>query len=936
MLSDELNNNKLDELDELEELEELDELDESEEEDECDESITEESNNDNDIIDVFNNKEIHLDTDNDNIEFQIIDIQGGDGYYDNSVKDQNEPDEDEDNKKRIEYKYILKVFGKTKKGNSVYLQLLNYKPYFYIEFGKSFRLRDSYKIDDKLVDKFFNKLHNNIEFKHRSSFIKYKKVKSYKLYGFTNKKKFRFYKIILQTKSAWYTYAKEIRNLNYDVYNNNITLYESNLDPMLRFIHLRDLNSAGWVKVNSSDYWQTKEKKSRCQIDITANWKQIHKIEKSIIAPFCVLSFDLECSSIDGSFPQVRRTRDNINDIIESGIHVPANYKGDSIISIGCTYSIVGRPNIVHKHVLCLNVCADIEGVTVKYFGRESDLIIAFSNLVKDTDPDYLIGYNIYGFDYKYLYGRAEVLGIDQIFNDMSRLQNKHCKLIKKELSSAALGVNEMSYMDLVGRINLDLLKVVQRDYKFKVYKLDFVANYFLGVGKDDVTPQEIFKLQNGTPLDRKRLNKYCIQDCELCNKLESKLDIIINTIAMANIASVPVNFILLRGQGIKVFSSTARFCHKYNYRIKVVNKSQVYPKQNKGAFVLTPQLSFYDLPVAVCDFKSLYPCCMISENLSHDTWVNDPEYDNIEGIEYLDIDSEFTDGTILKIRFKQPEKQKDGTILNEDRGILCMLEIKLLDDRSKYKKLMESETDPFKKKLYNSMQLAIKVMCNSIYGQTGASTSQICCKFIAAATTAMGRHYLMSSKEIVEKDYGAEVVYGDSVTGDTPIIINNNGKIYPTRIDTIVENTIVENTIVENIENENTENENTENENTENEDKWIKYYGDKQQFKPKNMMVYEKDKFVKILRIIRHKVNKKLYRTTTNHSIIDCTEDHSLLNNNDEKIKPTECIIGKTKLLMCTKYPKANSSIKMKPEYIKEIVKTFKKSFVQTFKKSL
>jgi DNA polymerase elongation subunit (family B) len=59
---------------------------------------------------------------------------------------------------------------------------------------------------------------------------------------------------------------------------------------------------------------------------------------------------------------------------------------------------------------------------------------------------------------------------------------------------------------------------------------------------------------------------------------------------------------------------------------------------------------------------------------------------------------------------------------------------------------------------------LAYKVTANSLYGVTGASTSQLCLKFIAAATTATGRKNIMFAKNFVEKEYpGTEVVYGDT-----------------------------------------------------------------------------------------------------------------------------------------------------------------------------
>ena len=64
---------------------------------------------------------------------------------------------------------------------------------------------------------------------------------------------------------------------------------------------------------------------------------------------------------------------------------------------------------------------------------------------------------------------------------------------------------------------------------------------------------------------------------------------------------------------------------------------------------------------------------------------------------------------------------------------------------------------------VYNCLQLAYKVVANSIYGQMGSKTSAIRKICVAACTTAVGRRQLLFAKETVEKEFGAEVVYGDT-----------------------------------------------------------------------------------------------------------------------------------------------------------------------------
>lgn len=67
-------------------------------------------------------------------------------------------------------------------------------------------------------------------------------------------------------------------------------------------------------------------------------------------------------------------------------------------------------------------------------------------------------------------------------------------------------------------------------------------------------------------------------------------------------------------------------------------------------------------------------------------------------------------------------------------------------------------------KKVLDGQQQALKVTCNSVYGQTGAFTSNIYLRELASCTTALGREFLTFSKNFVETNYpGYECIYGDT-----------------------------------------------------------------------------------------------------------------------------------------------------------------------------
>jgi DNA gyrase/topoisomerase IV subunit B len=58
------------------------------------------------------------------------------------------------------------------------------------------------------------------------------------------------------------------------------------------------------------------------------------------------------------------------------------------------------------------------------------------------------------------------------------------------------------------------------------------------------------------------------------------------------------------------------------------------------------------------------------------------------------------------------------------------------------------------------------------------------------------------------------------------------------------------------------------------------------------NLEIWTDKGWTKIVKVIRHKVNKKMFRVLTDTGVVDVTEDHSLLKPNGEEISPKECVI--------------------------------------------
>ncbi len=597
--------------------------------------------------------------------------------------------------------------------------------------------------------------------------------------------------------------------------------------------------------------------------------------------------------------------------------------KGDEIIQIGTTFHRYGETEVSRRVLLSLGVCGAVAGTEVIVCDTEAELLTKWCELIEEADPEVVTGYNILGFDFAYIYERGVELGCAEEFDRLGRLLEFGTSFKESKLSSSALGDNILRYLDMHGRTIIDLMKVVQRDHKLDSYKLDAVASHFMKMNKQDVSPQQIFDLyKRGNPEDRAKIADYCIQDCALCNKLVMKLEIVANNVGMAKVCSVPLSYIFMRGQGVKIFSLIAKECKAKGYLIPVVSKgddTEEDAEGYEGAIVLEPKTGIYiDTPIAVLDYASLYPSSMISENLSHDCLVLDEKYDNLEGVDYLDVSYDLydhnEDGDKVKVgekvcRYAQPKSGDEST-----RGILPTILVYLLKQRKLTRKRIEAKrvtladgralvgfykdgavydvagnstaVDPaevvsvedaysaFEKATLDGLQQAYKVTANSLYGQMGARTSPMYLKDIAACTTATGRKMILLAKEFLEKEYKADIVYGDSVTGNTPVVVKRpNGQLDVVAIQDLGREwrPIADRSFVK--------------------------AGDGKEEAFVEAMVWCNGEWAQVARVIRHKTQKTIYRVNSAHGSVDVTEDHSLIAEGGDNVSPKEIVVGETRI---------------------------------------
>jgi DNA polymerase elongation subunit (family B) len=316
-------------------------------------------------------------------------------------------------------------------------------------------------------------------------------------------------------------------------------------------------------------------------------------------------------------------------------------------------------------------------------------------------------------------------------------------------------------------------------------------------MAKDDVSPQDIFRMSKESASSRAIVAKYCIQDCNLVHHLMTKVDILTGYIEMARICSVPINFLVFRGQGIKLTSYVAKVCREKQTLMPDLEKTQ-NDDGYEGAIVLPPKCAMYgENPVACVDYSSLYPSIAKGWNLSPNSkvWtknydldgnlvkINDQlvtaknradletqayQYDNMPGYQYVEVTFDsFETRQKMTATGKEgkKEKTKSGTKVcrwaqfpNNQEGIIPCIIGHLLKARKETRVKAESESDPFIANILDKRQLGYKVTANSLYGQMGSSVSTFFEKDVAASITAIGRMMIIYAKRMVEE------VYGDSI----------------------------------------------------------------------------------------------------------------------------------------------------------------------------
>jgi DNA polymerase delta subunit 1 len=278
-------------------------------------------------------------------------------------------------------------------------------------------------------------------------------------------------------------------------------MWETGVGIVRKMLSLRKVRYSQWFKVKG-DQVRIEDKISTLHHEYIVSWQTMDPIPQtetqSWITHPGVLSFDIETYT------------DNHN-------AMPNKYNArHTAYMVSAIYQRTGLQETRKKYKILIGECEDIPDVIIIKVTNEIELCNALTDIIAKEDPDIITGYNIFGYDYPYLDARLK-RRLQDWGQNSSRLINKAPYFAPKAWKSSGYGYNQIDIVHFPGRISIDMLPLIRRDYKLPKYDLNTVSKRFINRGKHDVDAKEMFRiyeqLQVSTYLYSKCVKDWIIDD---------------------------------------------------------------------------------------------------------------------------------------------------------------------------------------------------------------------------------------------------------------------------------------------------------------------------------------------------------------------------------------------------------------------------------------
>jgi DNA polymerase delta subunit 1 len=534
------------------------------------------------------------------------------------------------------------------------------------------------------------------------------------------------------TKKITLKNSEEIRN--YEKNNFNVEKYEQDIPVLLKFLSSHQINNVGWVKIKDYHKVNKKERMTRFN-EYMIKEKSIENLNhiRHDIPNIKVLSFDIECYSHNRGMSDAR----NEEDVIFMISMVFFNNEDDGSES-SYVLSLRGSKDSNNPREYNYEYCE---------YDSEFELLGNFFKKITEHDPSVITGYNIFGFDMKYI--KDKYYSYLRNIPGGGRCKEKSLRdeIIERNWRSSAYGLVDITIINFTGRCCVDIYQYLKMEIPLQKYSLDFVSQKFLKDKKIDMDYETMFRTYEKGRLSE--IADYCYVDSLLTKKLWRYLKIWYSVVESSKIFFVDIHDLYSRGQQKKIFSQIYYYGHTKGYIFNKIPKLQ----ENfcySGATVLEPHRGLHN-DCCIVDFASLYPSIIISENICYTT-----------------------------------QDQVTKKFLKEKKGLIPSILEFLIKKRKIVKEILKNETDEVLRSVYDKRQFAYKVATNSFYGAFGSRDSEYLQLLEGAELVTMtGREYLQKAIGIINSHrIKSRVIYGDT---DSCFFVGENKSLSTNEINEII-----------------------------------------------------------------------------------------------------------------------------------------------------
>ena len=407
--------------------------------------------------------------------------------------------------------------------------------------------------------------------------------------------------------------------------------------------------------------------------------------------------------------------------------------------------------------------------VEVEEEASELDLISRMVDIVRNYDPDILTGYEVHNGSWGYIIERARYKYDYNLCDEFSRMKSQSHGRFGKE--DDRWGFNHTSTIRVTGRHMINIWRAMRGELNLLQYTMENVVFQLCHRRIPHYAFQDLtFWYTSGKPKDLAKVVDYYVSRTQLDLEVLEQNELIPRTSEQARLLGVDFFSVFSRGSQFKVESLMFRIAKPENFLLPSPSRKQVGQQNALECLplVMEPQSAFYNSPLLVLDFQSLYPSVMIAYNYCYSTFLG--RIVSWRGQNKMGFTDYSREPRLLELLKDQINIAPNGIIYARPeirKSLLAKMLGEILETRVMVKSGMKvDKDDKTLQRLLNNRQLALKLIANVTYGYTSASFSgRMPCSEIADSIVQTGRETLEKAIALIHsvERWGAEVVYGDT-----------------------------------------------------------------------------------------------------------------------------------------------------------------------------